>query len=405
MKPEEAQRKVTAALRQRQLKPLALLQHGNNTWAVPWDAVGGGADSAQLVRKAYAVGRTGSLLQRMQEQFLAMHGGTAIPLGLTADLEKLRAIVVNAAQAVDREPVEAAIVETGANLKVSADQPGLRTDVAATVQKVAQGVSAGSAVPIPMVVAQKPAAILAKDLQGIDKLIASFSTTFDTSDENRSQNIFIASEALSGALIKSGEIFSFNDRVGLRLPERGYLTAPTLSSSGVVMDWGGGVCQVSSTLYNAALLADFSVVERSAHYQPPSYVPLGQDATVADGQIDLKLKNARTHAAYVRSISEAGRLEIRIYGKMEGNATAVLIESTEKTVHVPQTIMKQDPTLPLGMEVVESEGRNSFVVTVQRIKKQGAREISREKISTDEFDGENRIVRVGTRTTGGQAGK
>lgn len=405
MTASEAEGKVYAVLRQRQAKPLAMLQHGNKTWVVPWDVVGGLPDQAELVRKAYAIGRSGNLLKRMQEQFATQNGGISVPLGLTVNLEKLRAIVATAAQSVDQEPEDAMVVESPAGIRVSADKPGIRTVIPETVLKVAQGISSGSTVPIFLTVAQRPASILAKDLQAVDALLASFSTTFDASDENRAKNIHIASGALSGALVKSNEIFSFNDRVGLRLPERGYLPAPTLSSAGVVLDWGGGVCQVSSTLYNAALLADFAVVERSAHYSPPVYVPLGQDATVADGQIDLRLKNTRAYPVYIRSISEAGKLEIRIYGKLESGVTAVHIEATEKTMHVPQTITVQDPTLPLGVEVVDSEGRNAFVVTVHRIKKQGAREISREKISTDEFDGVNRVVRVGTRTSVGQAGK
>ena len=168
------------------------------------------------------------------------------------------------------------------------------------------------------------------------------------------------------------------------------------------MDWGGGVCQVSSTVYNAALLAGFAVVERSPHYQPPSYVPLGQDATVADGQIDLKLKNVRKQAVYIQSIALAGTLEVRLYGKREHGEPTIHIESTEKTVQLPHTIMLQDPKLPLGQEIVESEGRNGFVVTIQRILMQGQKEIGREKISTDEFDGTDRIVRVGTITADGK---
>ena len=162
------------------------------------------------------------------------------------------------------------------------------------------------------------------------------------------------------------------------------------------MDWGGGVCQVSSTLYNAALLADFAIVERSAHYQPPVYVPLGQDATVADGQIDLRIKNTRKHAVYIRSVADGGKLEVRVYGKRESDAATVHIEATQKIVHVPQTLMIQDATLPLGQEIVESTGYNGFTVTVQRIRLQGQKEISREMISTDDFEGSDRIVRVGT---------
>jgi len=398
----EAEKKVAAALQDKQSKPVAILQFEGNKWSVDWDAVAGRPDAAGLVHQAYGVGRTGGLLQRLQVQFVASQGGSVVPLGLTADQEKLRAIVVNAARSVDRAAVDAILTESSTGIHISEDRTGRHTDIAATVRGLVIAIETGSSAAVPMAVAETAAAIRAKDFQGIDSLLSAFSTTYDVSDTNRSHNIQIAAAKLAGVLIGGGEEFSFNDRVGLRTPEAGYKTAPTLSSAGVVMDWGGGVCQVSSTLYNAALLANFDVVERSPHYQPPAYVPLGQDATVADGQIDLRLRNRKNHAVYFRSAADAGKLEVRIYGKRENGAPTVHIESTEKTVRVPQTIIRQDPTLPFGQEIVESAGYNGFVVTVQRIRLQGLKEISREKISTDEFDGSDRIVRVGTLTTSGK---
>ena len=392
----EAGEKIAAALREKQSKPIATLHFEKDKWDVAWDAVAGRPEAATLLRQAYSVGRTGNLLQRLRIQFVAKHGGHIIPLGLSADGEKLRAIVVQAAESVDREAVSADITEDSTGLRISEDKTGRRTDIAATVLALSQAIAAGNPANISLNVKALPAAIRTQDLRGIDGMVSSFSTTYDVSDENRSHNIRVATASVAGVLVKAGEVFSFNDIVGLRTPERGYKTAPTLSSAGVLMDWGGGVCQVSSTLYNAALLADFAIVERSAHYQPPVYVPLGQDATVADGQIDLRIKNTRKHAVYIRSVAADGKLEVRVYGKRESDASTVHIEATQKIVHVPQTLMIQDATLPLGQEIVESPGYNGFTVTVQRIRLQGQKEISREMISTDEFDGADRIVRVGT---------
>ncbi len=392
----EAEKKVAAALQDRQSKPIARLQYADQHWDVAWDAVAGKPDAGALVQQAYEVGRAGNLFQRLRDQFFSTHGGSVIPLGLQANNEKLKTIVIAAAAAIDRNAVDAGITESAAGVKISADQTGRKTDRMLSVQKLSQAIETGDATVVSLVVAEMPAKIRAKDLQGIDSLLSAFSTTYNAADENRSRNIQIAAEKLTGTLLRRGEVFSFNDRVGLRTEEQGYKPAPTLSSAGVVMDWGGGVCQVSTTLYNAALLADFAVIERSAHYDPPSYVPLGQDATVADGQIDLKLKNVTSHAVYFWSVADAGNLEVRIYGKREQGAPAIRIESVEKIVHVPKTIMLQDPQLPLGQEVVESAGRHGFVVTVKRIRLHGTREINRENISTDDFDGSDRIVRVGT---------
>ncbi len=401
----QAEAKIAAVLRDKESKPIARLLFENQQWEIPWDVVSGRPDPASMVRQAYSIGRMGNLLQRIRMQFLAINGGEKNPLGLHADEVKIRSIVSVVADSVDRQAVDATILETVNGVEISRDQTGRRTDREATLKALVRAVETGNEDEIPLSVMNIPASIRVQDLQGIDSIIASFATVYDSTDENRSRNIQIAASKLSGVLLKSGDTLSFNDRVGLRTPKQGYKMAPTLSSAGTVMDWGGGVCQVSSTLYNAALLADFDVVERSAHYQPPVYVPLGQDATVADGKIDLKVKNTRRHAIYIRSIAEAGKLEVRIYGKREQGAPNVRIETTEKTVHVPQTIILQDPGLPVGEEVVESIGRTGFVVTVQRIRLQGEKEIGREKISSDEFEGIDRVVRVGARNVVGEVPK
>ena len=361
----------------------------------------GTVDAAAFVQQGLTIGRTGNLLQRVADQFVASAGGSRLSFGLTADAEKIRRIVAAAAAAVDREAVDAGLKETSAGMVVTREQTGRRTDVLATVRMLQQAIESGSAEPVKLIVSESQPKILARDLAGIDGLIAAFSSTYNEMDENRTENIRVAAARISGVLVGGGQTFSFNDRVGLRTPERGYKEAPTLSSAGVVMDWGGGVCQVSSTLYNAALLADFEVVERSAHYDPPAYVPVGQDATVADGQIDLKLRNTRNHAVYIQTTTGSGTLEVRIFGKRRQGEPTIRIETAEKTVQIAKTIVKQDPMLLHGEEIVDSAGRNGFIVTVKRIRLQGNKEISRENISTDEFEGSDRIVRVGTKTAAG----
>ena len=401
----EAEAKMAAALRNKESKPVARVLYENQQWEVSWDVVSGRPDVASMVHQAYNIGRVGNLLQRIRTQFVTINGGKKSHLGLHADEVKIRSIVSAVADSVDRPAIDATLLETVDGIHISKDQTGRQTNREATVKALVQAIETGNAAGIPLIVMNMPASIRVQDLQGIDGMIAAYTTVYDSSEESRSRNIQIAASKLSGILVGPGDILSFNDRVGLRNPEHGYKLAPTLSSAGAVMDWGGGVCQVSSTLYNAALLADFAVVERSAHYQPPAYVPLGQDATVADGQIDLKVKNIRKHAMYVRSSADAGKLEVRIYGKREKGALAVRIETTEKTVHVPQTIILQDPSLPLGEEVVESMGRTGFVVEVHRIRLQGEKELGREKISEDEFEGVDRVLRIGARKVAGEVPK
>ncbi len=112
-------------------------------------------------------------------------------------------------------------------------------------------------------------------------------------DRNRTMNIDLALKRLQGVTVESGKIFSFNKAVGRRTAGRGFLPAPVLFQNRLNNLIGGGVCQVSSTLYNAALLADLEIVERYRHSSPVTYLPLGLDATVSYGYRDLRFRNTR----------------------------------------------------------------------------------------------------------------
>lgn len=401
----EAEAKVADALREKRSHPPAVLQFGGVRWEVGMDAVSGYPDAAVLIQEAYSIGRKGTLPERLREQFLALHGGKAVVHALTADADKLRRIVETAAATVDLEPVDASLAESADGIRFLEERNGRRTDVEGSLRNLVLAVETGNPPLVALVVQDRPPAVRMRDLAGIDGILSAFSTSYDAADENRSRNIRIAAEILNGTLIRSGEEFSFNGRVGERTKEKGYTKAPVLSSEGVVLDWGGGVCQVSSTLYNAALLADFSIVERSAHYHPPLYVPLGLDATVADGQIDLKLKNERKSPVYLISRAGGGTLEVRLYGKVEPGAPSVQVEPLEKIEHAVRTVVVQDPHLPYGQEIIQSPGVSGYSVTVYRIKRQGKQEIGREKISVDDFAGTDRVIRVGTRTKDGSTPK
>lgn len=161
------------------------------------------------------------------------------------------------------------------------------------------------------------------------------------------------------------------------------------------MGWCG-VCQVSTTLYNAALLADLAIEERTSHYQPPSYVPMGQDATVADNLLDFKFKNNSPYNIYITSAIINNQITISIFGKNIPNHADIHIESGIKTLGY-NTVVRQDNTLPFGKETIESTGQQGFEVTTYRVKLVNGQEISREVLSSDVFAPEDKIIHIGTR--------
>ena len=252
-------------------------------------------------------------------------------------------------------------------------------------------------IDIPVIIVEPE--VKYNDINDIDSILAIYTTQFNPYNENRTQNIKLASDSINGTLLKSGEVLSFNDLVGLRIAEAGYKEAPVFVEGKIVPDLGGGVCQVSSTLYNAALLADMNIIERTPHFRPPGYVPLGQDATVADKLLDFKFKNNSPHNVYIISQVGGGNITITILGKDNAERPEITIEAMDKKVIEPNTIVKQDPSLEYGRQVIESQGQKGFMISTYRVKRVNGKEIARENLSTDEFKPEDRIVRVGTRVS------
>ena len=148
-------------------------------------------------------------------------------------------------------------------------------------------------------------------------LIAQYSTQFDSTLVNRTENIRLAANALDGKLLTPGEQFSFNESVGERTAEAGYKEAMIIVGNNFTPGLGGGVCQVSSNLYNAAILADLEILERHRHSLTVDYVPPGQDATVAYPELDFKFRNSTDANLLIRSYVDGNTLLFELYEKRE----------------------------------------------------------------------------------------
>ncbi len=159
-----------------------------------------------------------------------------------------------------------------------------------------------------------------------------FSTEYPYSSENRKSNIMLAANALNGIVIKNGEILSFNQTVGERTPERGYLDAVIITNGSFTEGVGGGVCQVSTTLYNAALVSLVNVVERHSHSLSVSYVEPSFDAMVSDNGSDLKLLNATGGPIFLECYADSQKITFTFYGKRR-QYDVKRISQTIKTEH------------------------------------------------------------------------
>lgn len=227
--------------------------------------------------------------------------------------------------------------------------------------------------------------------------LATFSTIYDASNKNRSTNIELATEKVNGTVVMPGETFSFNTVVGKRTIEAGFKEGTAYINGKVVPDVGGGVCQLSSTLYNTALLANLEIVERSNHIFLTGYVAASRDATVYYGSLDFVFKNTRSYPIKIVATSNSGVCKVTMYGIKEETEYEVIIQSKVISYITPTTTYEEDPTLEEGKEVVEKAGSNGCRSEGYRILKLNGKVVSQTLLSKDTYKATERVVRKGTK--------
>jgi vancomycin resistance protein YoaR len=265
-------------------------------------------------------------------------------------------------------------VYSGEQNGVVIDQDKLSTDIAAQLKTK----NFQTAVPATgKEVAPKITEAQAKEMY---KVIGTYTTT-TTSNSARNKNIELASAALNGMILKPGEEFSFNKTTGERSSAKGYRPAGAYLNGELVEEPGGGVCQVSSTLYNAVVFAGLTTTERHAHSYEPSYVTPGEDAMVSYGGPDMKFVNKSSSAIAIRTSFSNQKLKISIVGipVLENGVTLSMTSKKTSELDAPAPVYEEDQTLQTGeQKIVKAETKGSRWVTNLVTKKDGV-------VVSDEF--------------------
>ena len=227
-------------------------------------------------------------------------------------------------------------------------------------------------------------------------LLSQFSTSFTSSGYNRSNNIILSSAKLNGLVLMPGEEFSYNQAVGQRTRAAGFREAGAYSNGKVVQEVGGGICQVSSTLYNAVLYANLEIVERTNHYFNPGYVKAGLDATVSWGGPDFRFRNNRNYPIRIVTDTSGKKLKVYIYGLETDDDCTVVLDPRYISSVPYKTTYQKDPSLATGETRVISSGSNGCkTATYKYVYDKNGTLISSESISRDTYSPHNKVVAVG----------
>lgn len=226
--------------------------------------------------------------------------------------------------------------------------------------------------------------------------LSSFSTSFKSSNSNRSTNIRLCASKINGVVLMPGETFSFNSTVEKRTPEAGYKEAPAYLNGKTIMDYGGGICQVSSTLYNAVLYSNLEITERYNHGYQPSYVKSGLDATVSWGGPDFKFTNNRNYPIKIMTDTSNKILNIYIYGlKTENDYTVKLEARYLSTIYYSTTYQKDSSLAPGETRTIQSGSNGCKTATYKYLYDKAGNLVSSECISRDTYNPHNAIIAVG----------
>lgn len=254
-------------------------------------------------------------------------------------------------------------------------------------------------IPLKITIPEITIADLGKE--AFPDILGTFSTTYSTTNANRVTNLELASEKINGTVILPGETFSYNKIVGERTIAKGYKEAAVYSGGKVVDGIGGGICQLSSTLYNAVVYANLEVTSRNNHRFLTSYVEAGRDATVSWGTIDFCFKNTRSYPIKIVSVVKNGVVTTDIYGMREEKEYEVVIENKVIEVIQYKTNYIKDNTLNEGTEEIKQYGANGAKSQTYKIVKYNGNIISKTLLSSDTYSQLERIIRKGTKKVEG----
>lgn len=357
-------------------------------------------NTEDVVAQAYAFGRTLTYqdqsnaptpFQARVNAAIALRGKPeALYTSITYDRATLRQFAFSIAAAHTYDPVSATVASFDFSTKsftFTDDRNGsaLNGDDVyhAITSRLDQGILEDRILIYPEVLL---ASTTKQELMNNFRRISTFTTT-TTKDKNRNTNVMLSAQAINGKTILPGETFSFNQTTGQRTAEKGYQMAVAIAGGQSIPDIGGGVCQTSTTLFNAVTMADLEIVKRAPHAWPASYVEKGLDATVNWPNLDFQFRNNSDWPVFIVSTYADRKITVEIYGNTLRSGTSIQLETElRETINPPTEInYVQNPELPPGTTKPTIKARKGYVVDTYKVTYQGGQIVNREKLFTTTY--------------------
>ena len=375
---------------------------GENSVIVTAADLGMTWDDTNLVADALYVGRSGNMVERYKERKDLEHNKKVYPLRVDFDKELVTSIVNEQGDLYDIEGKDPTMKKENGKFEITPGTTGEKIDVNASVSRIMSSLDNfnGSDMTIDMVVVEDKPKASVEDLEKIHDVLGSFKTSFSSSGADRSGNVRNGTRLVNGTLLMPGERFSMYETVSPFTEENGYFLAGSYLNGMVVESLGGGICQVSSTLYNAVLRAELQVDERHNHSMIVTYVDLSSDAAISGTSKDFKFTNSSEYPVYIEGYTtDDKQVVFNIYGvetRPENRKVTYESEKISETEPEGDKIVA-DPSAPLGSISTQS-AHTGYVGKLWKIVTVDGKETERTEVNKSTYLPTPRTATVGTAT-------
>ncbi|MDD6037538.1 MAG: VanW family protein [bacterium] len=353
-----------------------------------------------VVKDAVGVGKTGNLIERYKSKKDLEHENLVYDITYTADEAKIKSFLAASTEGMNQEAISYGLIRENGAFTITDGQNGVAVDVDESTQIVKNYIEndwALSDASLELAVEIVEPKGTKEQLERVRDVLGTFTTDFHTSGAGRAQNVRNGASKINGTVLFPGDQFSVYEAVNPFSAENGYELAGSYENGTTVQTYGGGICQVSTTLYNAVIRAELAIDERFCHSMIVSYVKPSMDAAISGTYKDLKFTNNYDFPIYIESYTNGMTLTFNIYGEENRAADReVIFESETISTTNPEPKFVASSDHPIGYVNVEQSAHVGYTARLWKIIKENGVEVSREQYNSSTYNPSPRIVTVGT---------
>lgn len=403
MTEEEAEKTLDRYVDQLQSTKVILSVDGRGQEETTLKVLGFEADSHSFIEEAEAVGKTGNLIRRYMQLKDVEEEGMEFQMTFSMLDSAIRSYVEVLSERYDIMPVDAQLSRTNGQFVVSDHVVGRKVNVDESVRLIRETVleqwNLKDEIHLDLVVEDAAPVYTTEDLQKVNTLLGTYTTEYPTNQVGRAQNVENGARLIDGSIVYPGEVLSADEKMRPYTVANGYGVGGAYLNGEVIDSVGGGICQVSTTLYNAVLYAELEIAARAAHSMTVNYVPLSRDAAIAGDYKDFKFRNNQELPVYVEGIAEDGKITFNIYGHETRDMSKRKVEyeyEIVETIQPGEDIIKEDPTKPKSYEKVEQGAFIGYTTHLYKIVYEDGKMIEKRRMNTSYYKSSPRYITRGT---------